>query len=74
MKFVIFLGAAVVDFRETADSATEALEHVRQLMKQRCPGVGVENESGRDVSFFELKDAAASEQSAAKLKGRAPDA
>jgi hypothetical protein len=69
MKFVILSGTGVVEFRETADSAKEALERVRRLMKLRRPGVRVENELGHDVSFFQLKDAAASEQSADDPRG-----
>jgi hypothetical protein len=36
-------------------------------MKLRRPGVRIENELGRDITFFQLKDAAASEQSAGDL-------
>jgi hypothetical protein len=67
MKFVILSGTGVVEFRETADSAKEALERVLRLMKLRRPSVRVENELGHDISFFQLKDAAASEQSADDL-------
>jgi len=68
MKFVIISGTGVVDLCDTANSATEALERVRHLMKLRRPGVRVENELGHDVSFFQLKDAAASEKSADNLR------
>ena len=68
MKFAIFSGTGIAYFRETANSATEALERVRHLMKLRRTGVRVENELGHDVSFFQLKDAAASEKSADNLR------
>jgi hypothetical protein len=67
MKFLILSGTGVLEFRETAHSAREALERVRHLMKLRRPGVRIENELGRDITFFQLKDAAASEQSAGDL-------
>jgi len=54
--------------RAARDFFNSLLEHVRHLMKLRRPGVRIENELGRDVSFFQLKDAAASEKSAADLK------
>ena len=74
MKFLIISGTGISDIAETANSATEALERVRNLMKLRRPGVRIENELSHDVSFFQLKDAAASEKSADPLNAsRAPD-
>ena len=68
MKFIIFSGTGIRNLRETANSADEALELVRKLIRLRRPGVRIEDELGRDVSFFELKDGATSEKSAGDLK------
>jgi hypothetical protein len=56
-----FVWDSVAPRREKANSATEALELVRHLMKLRRPGVTIEDEWGDPVSFFQLKDMAAAE-------------
>jgi hypothetical protein len=56
--FVALSGTGIRDIREWVPSATEALRLVRTHMKLRRPGVRIEDERGRTVSFFQLKEAA----------------
>jgi hypothetical protein len=56
--FVVLSGTGIRDMREWVPSATEALRLVRAHMKLRRPGVRIEDERGRPVSFFQLKEAA----------------
>jgi hypothetical protein len=57
-KFIISSGTGIADRRETANSATEALELVRHLMRLRRANVTIEDELGASLSFFQLKDQA----------------
>jgi hypothetical protein len=56
--FVVLSGTGIAERREGPCLAPEALERVRELMRLRRPGVRIEDERGRPVSFFELKEAA----------------
>jgi hypothetical protein len=56
--FVVLSGTGIRDTREWVPSATEALRLVRAHMKLRRPGVRIEDERGRFVSFFQLKEMA----------------
>jgi len=56
--FIILSGTGIKDTREWVPSATTALQLVRTLMKQRRPGVRIEDERGNPVSFFQLKEMA----------------
>jgi hypothetical protein len=60
-RFVILSGTNVAPKAETATTATEALEIVRELMRLRRPGVSIEIVEGEQLSFFQLKDLAAAE-------------
>ncbi len=60
-RFVILSGASVAPKAETATTATEALEIVRELMRLRRPGVSIETVEGEQLSFFQLKDLVAAE-------------
>ena len=59
-KFIISSGTGIADRRETANSATKALERVRHLMRFRRPNVTIEDEEGNPISFLQLKAFAAS--------------
>jgi hypothetical protein len=60
-RFVILCGTNVAPRAETATTATEALEIVRELMRLRRPEVSIETVEGEQLSFFQLKDLAAAE-------------
>ena len=60
-KFVISSGTSIAERRAVVNGATEALEWVMHLMKLRRPGVRIEDEDGNPISFFQLKDIAATE-------------
>jgi hypothetical protein len=57
-SFVVLSGTGIRDTREWVPSATEALRLVRPHMKLRRPGVRIEDERGKFVSFFQLKEMA----------------
>jgi hypothetical protein len=57
-SFIVLCGTGIRDTREWVPSATEALRLVRAHMKLRRPCVRIEDERGRPVSFFQLKEAA----------------
>jgi hypothetical protein len=57
-SFVVLSGTGIRDTREWVPSATEALRLVRAHMKLRRPGVRIEDERGKFVSFFQLKEMA----------------
>jgi hypothetical protein len=60
-SFIVLSGTRVKEFREWTPSANDALDLVRSLMKQRRPGVRIEDKHGNPVSFFDLKTIAESE-------------
>lgn len=60
--FIVLTGTGIKDAREWAPSASAALRLIREHVKLRRPGVRVEDERGNPVSFFQLKDMAASER------------
>ena len=60
--FIVLTGTGIKDTREWAPSASAALRLIREHMKLSRPGVRVEDERGNPVSFFQLKDMAASER------------
>jgi hypothetical protein len=71
-RFVILSGTSVAPKADTATTATEALEIVRELMRLRRPGVLIETVEGEQLSFFQLKDLVAAEsrkESAPQAKG-----
>jgi len=55
-RIVVLSETGIADNCEWANSATEAIELVRHLMKLRRPAVRIEVERGNPVSFFHLKD------------------
>ena len=60
--FIVLTGTGIKDAREWTPSASAALRLIREHVKLRRPGVRVEDERGNPVSFFQLKDMAASER------------
>jgi hypothetical protein len=58
MGFIVLTGTGIKDTREWAPSATTALQLVRNHMKLRRPCVRIEDERGKAISFFELKNMA----------------
>jgi hypothetical protein len=48
-RFVILSGTNVAPKAETATTATEALEIVRELMRLRRPGVSIETVEGEQL-------------------------
>jgi hypothetical protein len=60
-RFVIFSGTTLAPRAETAKTATEALDIVRELMRLRRPSVSIETAEGKRLSFFDLKDLVAAE-------------
>ena len=61
-KFIISSGTGIADRRQTVNSATEALEQVRHLMRLRRSNITIEDELGDPVGFFQLKEFAVSEK------------
>ena len=51
-------GTGIRDTREWAASATTALQLLRSHMKLRRPAVRIEDERGKPISFFQLKEMA----------------
>jgi len=68
--FVILSGTSIHPRRETARSATEALELLREHMRLRHPNLTIETANGEELSFFQLKDLAQSETELVRLKQR----
>lgn len=60
-RFVILSGTSIVERREEANSATEAMELVLHHMSLRRPGVAIEDERGNPIMFFQLEEEAAAE-------------
>jgi hypothetical protein len=60
-RFVILSGTSFAPRVETAKTATEALDIVRELMRLHRPGVSIETAEGKRLSFFDLKDLVAAE-------------
>jgi hypothetical protein len=68
-RFVILSGTAVAPKAETARTAAEALDIVRELMRLRRPGVLIETVDGKQLSFFQLKDLVEAESREAPKPG-----
>jgi hypothetical protein len=66
--YVISSGTSIAPRRETAKSATKALELVLGLMRQRVPNVTIADADGGRLSYFHLQELAQSEG----LKENAP--
>jgi len=62
---VVCLGTGIREIRELAPNATEALRLILG-QKLRLPGVRVEDEYGKPVCFFELKEMARREKASRK--------
>jgi hypothetical protein len=60
-RFVIFSGTSLAPKADTALTATEALEIVREVMRLRRRNVSIETVEGEQLSFFQLKDLVAAE-------------
>jgi hypothetical protein len=61
-SFIVSSGTSIAVRRERAPSATEALRLVLDHMRLRRPGVKIEDDRGKPVTFYELKALAASEK------------
>jgi hypothetical protein len=55
MGFRIIAGTAVQEFVENVESATAALDRVRQLIRLSSPNIRIVTESGRTCSLEELE-------------------
>jgi len=55
MGFRVTSGTAVQEFVENFESATAALDHVRQLTKSGWPNIRIVTEDGRACSLAELE-------------------
>jgi hypothetical protein len=71
--FVIWSGTNIHPRCETARSATEALELVREHIRLRRLNLIVETADGEQLSFFQLKDLAHSEMHAEAPTPAAPE-
>jgi hypothetical protein len=60
-RFVILSGTNIAPKAETATTAAEALDIVRELTRLRRPGVSIETVEGQQLSLFQLKDLVAAE-------------
>ena len=58
--FIVLTGTGIRDTREWVPTASKALRLVRTHMKLRRPGVRIEDERGKPISFLELKQVAES--------------
>lgn len=55
MGFRVTSGTAIQEFAENFESATAALDHVRQLTKSDWPNIRIVTEDGRVLSLSELE-------------------